>query len=101
MTATEWMQAHRRSILFLLALLVAGGIASALKLPVALFPQISFPRIDVTLDAGDRPADQMALEVTWPVEEAIRAVSGVVPIFPSSSSGGWIWYPNCSWFSRR
>lgn len=87
MTATAWMQAHRRSILFLLALLVAGGVASGLKLPVALFPQISFPRIDVTLDAGDRPADQMALEVTWPVEEAIRAVPGVVNVRSTTTRG--------------
>ncbi|MFZ0927185.1 MAG: efflux RND transporter permease subunit [Syntrophobacteraceae bacterium] len=87
MKVTEWMQAHRRSILFLLALLVVGGLASALKLPVALFPQISFPRINVTLDAGDRSADQMALEVTWPVEEAIRAVPGIVNIRSTTTRG--------------
>ncbi len=87
MSVTEWMQAHRRSILFLLVLLVAGGVLSAMKLPVALFPQISFPRIEVSLDAGDRPADQMALEVTWPVEEAIRAVPGVVNIRSTTTRG--------------
>jgi multidrug efflux pump subunit AcrB len=87
MTATEWMQAHRRSILFLLALLVGGGVAGALRLPAGLFPQISFPRIKVSIDAGDRPADQMALEVTWPVEEAIRAVPGVVNIRSTTTRG--------------
>lgn len=87
MSVSEWMQTHRRSILFLLALLVAGGVVSALKLPVALFPLISFPRIAVTLDAGDRPADQMALEVTWPVEEAIRAVPGMVSIRSATTRG--------------
>jgi len=87
MSVTEWMQAHRRSILFLLALLVAGGIVSGLSLPVALFPRISFPRIDVSLDAGDRPADQMALEVTWPVEEAIQAVPGVVNVRSTTTRG--------------
>jgi CzcA family heavy metal efflux pump len=86
-SVTEWMQAHRRSILFLLALLIIGGIASALRLPVALFPQISFPRIEVSLDAGDRPADQMALEVTWPIEEAIRAVPGVVNVRSATTRG--------------
>ncbi len=88
MTVTDWMQAHRRSILFLVGLLIAGGLAAALKLPVALFPQISFPRIEVSLDAGDRPADQTALEVTWPVEEAIRGVPGVVNIRSTTSRGG-------------
>ena len=87
MTATEWMQAHRRSILFLLVLLIVGGVISGLKLPVALFPQISFPRIAVSLDAGDRPAGQMALEVTWPVEEAIRAVPGGVNVRSNTTRG--------------
>lgn len=87
MNFTGWMQAHKRSILFLLSLLVAGGVASAFKLPVALFPRISFPRIEVSLDAGDRPADQMALEVTWPVEEAVRAVPGMVHIRSTTTRG--------------
>lgn len=87
MTVTAWMQAHRRSILFLLAILVGGGLVSAWKLPVALFPQISFPRVRVDLSAGDRPADRMAIEVTWPVEEAVRAVAGVVNVRSSTSRG--------------
>ncbi len=87
MSVTGWMQAHRRSILFLLGILIVGGLLSALKLPVALFPQISFPRIAVSLDAGDRPADQMGLEVTYPVEQAIRAVPGVVNVRSTTSRG--------------
>jgi CzcA family heavy metal efflux pump len=87
MIFTEWTQAHRRSILFLLALVVCGGLVCALRLPVALFPRVDFPRIDVSLDAGDRPADRMALEVTWPVEEAIRGVPGVVTIRSTTTRG--------------
>jgi len=59
-----------------LALTIAG-LTSAISLPVGLFPQVSFPRVVVDLDAGDRPADQTALLVTRPVEEAIRTVPGV------------------------
>jgi CzcA family heavy metal efflux pump len=87
MTATEWMQAHRRSILFLMLLFVVGGLFSARRLPVALFPRVNFPRIAVSLDAGDRPADRMAIEVTWPVEQAVRAVPGVVNIRSTTSRG--------------
>ncbi|MEO8891866.1 MAG: hypothetical protein ABI417_10090, partial [Coleofasciculaceae cyanobacterium] len=60
MNITEWMQRHRRSLLFLACMLAIGGIASALFMPVALFPNVAFPRVQLTLDAGDRPADQMA-----------------------------------------
>ena len=87
MTFTGWVQHHRRSILFLLACLMLGGLASSFKLPVSLLPNISFPRVRADLDAGDRPANQMAVEVTWPVEQAVRAVPGVVSVHSTTSRG--------------
>jgi CzcA family heavy metal efflux pump len=81
------MQRHRRSLLFLALMLTIGGIASALLMPVALFPNVAFPRVQVSLDAGDRPADQMAIEVTTPVEEAIRHVRGVRDVRSTTSRG--------------
>ncbi len=87
MTFTGWVQHHRRSILFLLAVLMFGGIASSVKLPVALLPNVSFPRVAAELDAGDRPASQMAIEVTLPVEQAVRSVPGVVSVHSTTSRG--------------
>ncbi|HET7558025.1 MAG TPA: efflux RND transporter permease subunit [Rhodanobacteraceae bacterium] len=87
MTATLWMHAHRRSLLFLCLILALGGVMAALKLPVSLFPDVSFPRVRVTLDAGDRPADQMVVAVTTPVEEAIRRVRGVRDVRSATSRG--------------
>ncbi|WP_097461326.1 efflux RND transporter permease subunit [Mangrovitalea sediminis] len=87
MNFAEWAARHRRSILFLLFILAAGGAATAFRLPVALFPHVDFPRIRVELDAGDRPADQMTLDVTRPVEEAIRSVPGVREIRSDTSRG--------------
>ena len=87
MNITGWIQFHRRSILFLLAMLAAGGILAAFSLPVSLFPTVDFPRVVVTLDAGDRPAEQMALQVTIPVEEAIRRVPGVKSVRSTTSRG--------------
>ena len=49
---------------------------------------MTFPRIVVLLDAGDRPADQTALLVTKPVEQAIRRVPGVLNIRSGTSRGG-------------
>jgi len=81
------MEYHKRSILFLLLVLVAGGILGGFRLPVALFPNVHFPRIQVGLDAGDRPAERMAIEVTWPVEEAVRSVPGVRNVRSTTSRG--------------
>ncbi|MCX7515234.1 efflux RND transporter permease subunit [Frateuria hangzhouensis] len=87
MNVSLWMQRHRRSLLFLALMLTLGGLASALRMPVALFPNVAFPRVQVTVDAGDRPADQMAVEVTRPVEEAIRRVRGVRDVRSTTSRG--------------
>ena len=87
MNFTQWMQGHRRSILFLLALLALAGALAAFKLPVTLFPTVDFPRVVVSLDAGDRPADLMMLAVTQPVEEAVRRVPGVRDVRSTTSRG--------------
>ncbi len=82
---THVFQRHARSILFLLTILAIAGVVSGLYLPVSLFPQVSFPRIEIALDAGDRPAERMAIEVTYPVEEAVRAIPGVQTVRSASS----------------
>ncbi|MPS69117.1 MAG: efflux RND transporter permease subunit [Novosphingobium sp.] len=76
----------RAFVLVALAMALAGLIA-AFSLPIGLFPQVSFPRVVVDLDAGSRPADQTALTVTRPVEEAIRAVPGVQDVRSETSRG--------------
>lgn len=87
MSFTGWIQAHCRSILFLLSVLVAGGLIATFKLPVSLFPYVDFPRVVVSLDAGDRPAERMMVEVTFPVEQAVRAVPGVRSLRSTTSRG--------------
>ncbi len=87
MDIAHWAAAHRRSILFLVALVALAGVAAGFRLPVALFPHVDFPRVVVTLDAGDRPADQMVIAVTRPVEQAVRSVPGVAGLRSTTSRG--------------
>ncbi|MBC8749455.1 MULTISPECIES: efflux RND transporter permease subunit [Paraburkholderia] len=83
----QWMQTHRRSLLFVIALLAIAGALSAFRLPISLFPNVAFPRAVVSLDAGDRPAEQMATLVTMPVEEALRRVPNVRDVASRTSRG--------------
>jgi CzcA family heavy metal efflux pump len=83
----RWTRKHYRSVLFCFAALAIAGIMSSVDLPVALFPQVSFPRIKIDLDAGDRPAERMELEVTRPVEELIHSVPGVRSVRSATSRG--------------
>jgi multidrug efflux pump subunit AcrB len=87
MNIATWAGRHARSLLFLLAVLVVGGVGSLFYLPVGLFPQVSFPRVRIGLEAGDRPAERMVIEVTQPVEEAVRAIPGVRRIRSTTSRG--------------
>ncbi len=87
MRYAEWIDTHRRSLVFFVAVLALAGGLSAWFLPVGLFPHVSFPRVVVAMDAGDRPAERMAIEVTRPVEEAVRAVPGVRSVRSTTSRG--------------
>lgn len=82
-----WLLKHRMSLLFLLALLTLGGLFTAFKLPVLLFPNIDFPRIEVLVDSGDRPADRMIIEVTQPLEETLRSIPGVKNVRSDTTRG--------------
>ena len=82
-----WLQTHQRSVLFLLTAATFGGLFAALKLPVGLFPTIDFPRVVVSVDAGDRPVERMVVEVTRPLEQALRGVPDVVGLRSTSSRG--------------
>lgn len=78
---------HARAIWFAALLLTLGGIAGALKLPVLLFPQVDYPRVLVAIDAGERDPDQMAAQITRPIEIALRAVPGVTRVRSTTSRG--------------
>lgn len=84
---SSWLRSHRRSIVFGAVLLAAAGAGALLELPVSLFPRTTFPRIVISADAGDRPADRMVIEVTQPLEEAVRAVPGVRSVRSNTSRG--------------
>jgi CzcA family heavy metal efflux pump len=87
MTLTTLVGRRRRSLLTLIGLVVAGGLLAALAMPVSLFPTVLFPRIAITVDAGDRPADQTEAMITRPVEQALRAIPGVRDLRSTTSRG--------------
>jgi CzcA family heavy metal efflux pump len=87
MTFGQRLANHRRSLLALLAIAIFAGVAFGAGLPVGLFPNIAFPRIAVSIDAGDRPIDQMDVAITRPLAQAVRAVPGVLDLRSTTSRG--------------
>ncbi len=82
-----WIEHHRRSVLLAISILALAGALCIRLLPVGLFPLVDFPRIVVSVDAGDRPVDRMEVEVTRPLEAALRSVPNVKTIRSTSSRG--------------
>ncbi len=84
---TRFLSAHARAIWLGAILLTLAGIVAATRVPVSLFPHIDYPRVVVSIEAGDRDATQMAAEITRPVEIALREVPGVTRIRSTTSRG--------------
>jgi len=79
-------QQSRAVIVFVLLLCIAG-IFAAWNLPTAIFPNTDFPRIVITVENGEVPADQMLVSVTQPVEEAMNGIPGIERIKSTTARG--------------
>src|SRR5580704_5135745 len=83
----HWTARHGKPIMFVILTLVAVGIYLTLTIPVAVFPSTDFPRIVVGADAGVAPIDQMMVNVTQPLEEAVNTVPGLDHLSSITSRG--------------
>ena len=73
----HWTERHGKPIIFVILTMVAAGIYLASTIPVAVFPEVDFPRVLVGVDNGVAPIEQMQVMVTRPIEEALNAVQGL------------------------
>ncbi len=87
MAAEHWTARHGKPIIFVILTLVAAGVYLATTVPVAVFPEVDFPRIIVGVDNGVAPIDQMQVTVTRPLEEALNSVRGLENVRSITSRG--------------
>src|SRR5204863_6292616 len=83
----HWTARHGKPIIFVILTLVAVGVYLATTIPVAVFPEVDFPRILVGVDNGVAPIDQMQVMVTRPLEEAVNSVQGLEVVRSTTSRG--------------
>jgi len=86
-SSAHWTAKHGKPIIFVILTLVAAGIYLATTIPVAVFPEVDFPRIVVGVDNGVAPIDQMQVTVTKPIEEALNTVQGLERVQSITSRG--------------
>jgi len=85
--AEHWTAKHGKPIIFVILTLVAAGMYLATTIPVAVFPEVDFPRVLVAVDNGVAPIDQMQVTVTRPIEEALNTVQGLERVQSITSRG--------------
>jgi cobalt-zinc-cadmium resistance protein CzcA len=71
----------------LLLLILAGGAFSYKNMKTSLFPNVTFPKIKIIADNGEQPVDKMMIEVTKPLEEAIKRVEHISLVRSATTTG--------------
>ena len=83
----HWTARHGKPIIFVILTLVAVGAYLSTTIPVAVFPEVDFPRVVVAIDNGVAPIDQMQVTITRPIEEAVNSVQGLERVQSTTSRG--------------
>ncbi len=78
---------HERTTILAWILIGACGLFAALRLPVAMFPDIVFPVVVVVAEAPGKTAEAMERDVTEPVERRLMALTGRKPVVFSTTAG--------------
>jgi CzcA family heavy metal efflux pump len=78
---------HERAIAFLTAVLTVAGVWAYLRTPASIFPEMSFSRVDVVVDAGNLPPEQVRVAVTMPLERAFLGLPSVQRVLTTSAQG--------------
>ena len=84
---TFWLRRSVRTIFFFVLAFTAAGIYAAFRVPIAVFPETSFPRVVIGIDNGVMPVEQMQVILTKPIEDAVNSVPGLVTVRSNTSRG--------------
>src|SRR6478752_6081515 len=82
-----WLARLTRPIFFFAAILTLAGVYLALQVPIAVFPETSFPRVVIGVDNGVMPVEQMEVTITRPIEDAVNSVPGLATVRSTTSRG--------------
>ncbi|HEY2474610.1 MAG TPA: efflux RND transporter permease subunit [Candidatus Cybelea sp.] len=78
---------HARAVGVLAAVLTAAGVWAYLRTPASIFPEMHFSRIDVVVDAGDTPPEQMRAAATLPLERTFVGLPALSRVVATSARG--------------
>ncbi len=88
MRLSRFVWQHKKAALLVVVILCVAGFYFSQNLPVAIFPDLTAPRIIVTADAGDTPIPVVLANITRPLENAVSGVPGVTTVKSLTQRGG-------------
>ncbi len=83
----DLLGSQRRFIYLVIALVSVAGIWAGLRLPSAIYPELTFPRITIVAQGSALGSRQVVFAVTRPIEEAVSVVPGVQRVQSKSIRG--------------
>ncbi len=87
MVFADFALRNARGLLVALVVLVALGLASVSKLPMSIYPRVSFARVVVVAQNGQMPPEQVQQNITRPIEQAVSTIVGVKLVQSNSAQG--------------
>ena len=87
MNFSAWAIRRPLPALMIFFVLCVAGLWGFHKLPIARFPDVSFPMVTVTISLPGASPSQLETEVTRKVEDAVATVNGIKRVTSSVSDG--------------
>ncbi len=87
MNLSRFATEHLKAVLFVTFILCAIGGIMLTSFPVAILPDVTFPRVKVIAEAGDRPSRMVEASITRRLEEAVATVPGVHKVRSTTERG--------------
>ena len=87
MNFSAWAIRRPLPALMIFFVLCVAGLYGFHKLPIARFPDISFPMVTVTISQPGASPSQLETEVTRKVEDSVATVSGIKRVMSTVNEG--------------
>lgn len=87
MKLSHFATSHIKAILFVTLVLCAVGGSMLASFPVAILPDVTFPRIVIIAEAGEQPTRKVEIGITRVLEAAVATVPDVTRIRSTTQRG--------------
>jgi CzcA family heavy metal efflux pump len=87
MNLSRFATQNLKAVLFMTVVLCLIGALMVGSFPVSILPDVTFPRLKVIVQAGERPASTLVAGTVRPLEEALATVPGVVRMRSTTQRG--------------